>query len=441
MRKINLIFLIFITNAYISFSQNSLTCDLAINNSGGIMALTFDGNVHDDDTTTGNTGGGTCTGFEEKNGLLVIEMENTNFSGNWKKKTTIGSATGTGYIQWEGNQSFNNTANGRIEIPIKINTAGTYEFRWRMAVGNTEFGLTEHNDTWLKIEASNFYADKNGSLIKPKPDCNNAANYACPMGSTIDGFFKMFGGGSTWQWQNKTSDFNDHFVHATFNTPGDYKIIVAARSSSHALDRIVMYNKAMMNRATAENLSNPETNCTNTGGGIGGGSTTDPSDIDNLSVKSFTCNDVVLSWGDVQNDTGYRIRRKTSSETVFTNIADVDANSTTYTDLTVAQNTSYTYMVRPLKDGVAMASSNQLNVAIPRCTVLGIDTQRKEILSIYPNPVTDLVYLNSKTEWSLINSSGQVLETGIGNVVKMTDRTAGLYFIKIKSNVMKVIKE
>lgn len=250
------------------------------------------------DCVGGNTGktacsnsGGDCDGFEEKDGLLVIEMENTDFSGNWKKRTTIANYTGSGYIQWEGNQYFSNTSNGHIEIPITINNPGTYEFRMRVAIGDLSHGTTEHNDTWLKIVADNFYADRNGALIKPKPDCNNAAGYGCPEGSSLDGFFKMFGGNG-WQWQNKTSDFDDHYVHAEFNKAGTYKIIIAARSSYHAIDRIMMYNKSMTTKAKAENLANAETKCT-------GGGTIDPTecnteytynginDFTNLNVTGF----------------------------------------------------------------------------------------------------------------------------------------------------------
>ena len=164
-------------------------------------------------------------------------------------------------------------------------------------------------------------------------------------------------------------------------------------------------------------------------------------DITDLSVASFTCNEVVLNWGDVQNETGYRIRRKTASETVFTNITDVPANSTSYTDETVMENTAYTYMVRPLKDGVAVANSNQVNVTLSRCTITGMDSEEKEALTFYPNPVTDLLHLNSETQWTLLNASGQVLETGLGKVVNMKERNAGLYFIKVQTGVIKVIKE
>jgi Secretion system C-terminal sorting domain len=391
----------------------------------------------------GNTGGGTCLGFEEKNGLLVIEMENTNFSQSWTKRTTIAGATGTGYIQWEGAENFGATSSGRIEIPIKINTAGTYEFRWRMAVGNTEHGLTEHNDTWLKIEASTFYAQKNTLFIKPKPDCNDTTDiYACPDGSSVDGFFKMFGGGASWQWQNKTSDFNDHYVHATFDTPGDYKIIVAARSSFHALDRLMMYNKSLMDKATAENLSNlDESGCgggTGTGGGTGGG-TTVPANINNLT-GSILCNEVTLNWGDVENESGYRIRRKLTGAATFTNISDVPANATTYTDKTALENTNYSYVVRPLQNSVAVATSNELQVKTPACN-LNTPSHDKKIFTIYPNPVTNILNLSEETPWTLSSVTGQQLETGIGTSINMSKRSSGLYLVTTQNGVLKVIKK
>jgi hypothetical protein len=160
-----------------------------------------------------------------------------------------------------------------------------------------------------------------------------------------------------------------------------------------------------------------------------------------LSIESFTCNEVVLNWGDVQNETGYRVRRKTASETVFTNITDVPANSTSYTDETALQNTTYNYTVRPLIDGVAVANSNQVVVDISPCFVTAINAEDKEMMSFYPNPVIDLLHLNTETHWNLLNASGQVLETGLGKVVNMTERNAGLYFIKVQTGVIKVIKE
>ncbi|MBP6385644.1 MAG: DUF5060 domain-containing protein, partial [Pseudarcicella sp.] len=194
--------------------------------------------------------------YAEKDGLVVIDLENSK--NNWVTKDTIPNFTGTGYIQWEGSESFSKATNGVIEIPVKINKPGTYEVRMRVAIADLSLGTKEHNDTWLKVTGNQYFATKGIDTVRPKPVCTQMLK-KCAAGSSTDGFFKMFGGGKNWQWQNKTSDFDDHFVHVVFDTVGTYKVILAARSKFHAVDRIVMYDISSKTRADAEKLTNLET--------------------------------------------------------------------------------------------------------------------------------------------------------------------------------------
>lgn len=97
------------------------------------------------------------------------------------------------------------------------------------------------------------------------------------------------------------------------------------------------------------------------------------SDIDDLTFTQL-CNEVILKWSDVDNETGYRVRRKITGDPTYTNIGDVAADVTKYTDETVEQNTSYTYMVRPLENDVAVAISNTQDVLIDLCNTTAITT-------------------------------------------------------------------
>ena len=90
-------------------------------------------------------------------------------------------------------------------------------------------------------------------------------------------------------------------------------------------------------------------------------------DITDLSVSALTCSSVTLAWSDVSGETAYRVRRKLPGESTFTNLVDVASNATTYTDNTVAENTSYIYQVRPVVNGTAIANSNQLSITTPGC--------------------------------------------------------------------------
>lgn len=196
--------------------------------------------------------------FEEKNGLLTIEMESGILNDTrWK----TGIEGDTEYIFWDGPQSFNALTNAKITYKIKINTTGTYRFAWRMKVGlGTSKG--EHNDAWLKIDADDFYGIKAGAKVYPKPLCNSDANLTCAAGSSVDGFMKAFGNQLEWTFVTNTNDGDSHRVFVTFNNPGIYTITVDARSSYCFIDKMVLRKDGIAD-ATAFNLSNNESTCYN----------------------------------------------------------------------------------------------------------------------------------------------------------------------------------
>ena len=91
-------------------------------------------------------------------------------------------------------------------------------------------------------------------------------------------------------------------------------------------------------------------------------------DITDLTATANSCNRVVLNWTDNSTgESGYRIRRKISGEATFTTLGDVAANSETYTDNSVAENTAYIYQVRVLDNDAAAGASNQPSVLTLAC--------------------------------------------------------------------------
>jgi hypothetical protein len=198
--------------------------------------------------------------YAEIDGLVVIDASSLSAPGSWQKASGIAGYTGNGYLFWTGGQFFNNASNGRINIKVLIRTPGVYRFDWRVRIGAGNEN-TEHNDTWLRIQADDFYGYRsNGNTyVHPRPLCQTSA-YGCPAGSSTDGFFKIFGGNlSSWMWRAVTSDFNDHQIFARFDSPGIYTITIAARSSYHLIDRMIMYHTETVSQANAQNLQHPET--------------------------------------------------------------------------------------------------------------------------------------------------------------------------------------
>ena len=190
--------------------------------------------------------------FDETDGRVIIEAESIgDLPASWRDQATTaapnindpGAATGQGFIIWDGSQSLGNPGNGLLVYPIQINMPGEYRFCWRSQVGKGT-SPTDHNDSWLKIDADAFFGRKgNGNVVCPKEfdpqenDCEGGV----PEGSGRDGWFKVYSSGTTdWTFSTRTSDNDAHQIFARFDAPGLYAIRVSARSSFHALDRFTL---------------------------------------------------------------------------------------------------------------------------------------------------------------------------------------------------------
>ena len=221
----------------------------------------------------------TCDGilpFEEKDGLITIEMESGVLNDSRWMKGTEDDPNLPGetieYIYWSGPESFNALNNVQITYNIKINTPGTYRLLWRGRIGKGDSG-GEHNDAWLKIVADDFFAERrqNGavaSTVEPTPQCRTNANRACAEGAKVDGYFKVFMNRSPtrpiderWGFVSNTNDGEAHnTIKATFNTAGNYAIIIDARSSDFFMDKMVLFRDGVQG-STATNLNNPQSDC------------------------------------------------------------------------------------------------------------------------------------------------------------------------------------
>ena len=148
--------------------------------------------------------------FKEKEGLLLIDMEDADLRDDWVKDSAAENYTGSGYIYWSEDQYFNETGHGELIYPIEIKTSGIYRIIWRMMVGKGE-DVTNHNDNWLKIKGAQIYGEKpNGDRVMPRPACEWVEGFDCPNGTTNDGFFKVYGQDKKFIWQANTSDNDGH---------------------------------------------------------------------------------------------------------------------------------------------------------------------------------------------------------------------------------------
>ena len=207
----------------------------------------------------------TCNGslpFEEKDGLLTIEMESGIINDDrWKIGTETVNGEEITYLHWTGAESFNALSGAPIVYKIKINNPGTYRFAWRMRVGKgTSKG--EHNDAWLKIDAEDFYGIKDGAKVYPKPLCNSSADLTCAAGTSTQNFIKAFGNRLDYGFVTNTNDHVAHRVFVTFEEAKEYTITLDARSSYLFIDKMVLH-RSSVSGAVAFDLNNAESSCYN----------------------------------------------------------------------------------------------------------------------------------------------------------------------------------
>jgi hypothetical protein len=90
--------------------------------------------------------------------------------------------------------------------------------------------------------------------------------------------------------------------------------------------------------------------------------------ISDLTVSAVQCNEVLLSWSDVNTEDAYRVRRRIPGGS-YEILTDLAANAQSYVDTQVDPGVTYEYMVRPMQNGVAVAVSNVPSVSVPQCPV------------------------------------------------------------------------
>lgn len=170
----------------------------------------------------------------------------------------------------------------------------------------------------------------------------------------------------------------------------------------------------------------------------------------NLNATAGTSSlTATLTWTDHSSDeTGFKVERSTDGN-IFTEIAIVPENTTSYTDNTVAAQTFYYYRIYGFN---ATGSSVFSNVATVTTGTTGIHDLNKIGLSIYPNPVAHIlnVALKENTQIKILDMTGRtVLSTNINTTgasdyhpIDVSGLVKGIYMIYFSGGgAAKFIKE
>jgi len=88
----------------------------------------------------------------------------------------------------------------------------------------------------------------------------------------------------------------------------------------------------------------------------------------NLTASVVSLTQINLGWTDnSNNETGFRIRRKTGANGTYSQIATVGVDVTTFSDTGLSPNTTYYYKVRSYNEAGTSVASNEANATTQQC--------------------------------------------------------------------------
>jgi len=137
--------------------------------------------------------------------------------------------------------------------------------------------------------------------------------------------------------------------------------------------------------------------------------TVKPAAPSNLSAQTASCSEVNLYWDDNSgNEEGYKIYRDGSY------VGQVGANTTSYQDTGLGENTSYSYHVKAFRGSIESDASNTVNVTTPSCAPPQPDLMPSQWggwqYPVVPSSVTNTVVVNTLyagyptyIDWGLTN--------------------------------------
>mgnify|MGYP001191719579 CR=1 FL=1 len=179
---------------------------------------------------------------------------------------------------------------------------------------------------------------------------------------------------------------------------------------------------------------------------------------DSLKTVSITPKSVTLAWLDRSaQESQYVILRKKASDSQYSKIDSIAANSTTYTDTSLANGSSYSYKVYCTNAVAVSDSSNSINI-----TATGVNTNSSVVPAVYSlsqnypnpfNPRTTIKYSlpnDSNIKLVVVNLLGQVvkeLTSGIQNAgyheveFDGSNCASGIYFYSIHAKSLDGKKE
>lgn len=176
-----------------------------------------------------------------------------------------------------------------------------------------------------------------------------------------------------------------------------------------------------------------------------------------LEGEVLSSTETQLDWTDnTDGETGFEIERSRIISSLWMPVTTVTANTTTYNDTGLNENTKYFYRVRAVNETDTSAFSN---VVILNTTITAVEnTFNTTNVEVFPNPTKDEVFLqidhpkNGALQLELTDLSGRIIQSRLIEKTNTKQQfqfslnalPTGLYFLKLSMGashgVFKVVK-
>ncbi|WP_066629694.1 T9SS type A sorting domain-containing protein [Labilibacter marinus] len=394
---------------------------------------------------------------EEEDGLLVFEAERIELKGSWKLGTDETFASGGKYIYFDGaNKYQGGPAPAEVlTYSFKINTAGTYAFRWFVRQSEEERGkVTGQQGTDLANDAWVYFQGDIG-LLKG----NTLTSPVKCLGRSDPGF---------WLMGNAEQDHEQGEINVAFPEAGTYTVEIGGRSHGFQIDKIVIAKKSeynlwdyvKMTEATAGKYWSETSDCA---------STPDPNpdpepepDVESVSFVNPPA-EVSTDATTISLDYNYSVNEErrvffaiydTGDNFVKNISARISEGSGTGTltvtldaPLAIAENYIFRMFLRPLVGNYSTnyaAIEQNFNV-VSVVTDINDESTNSGSFKAYPNPVKNTLFVNlsdfSDATISVIDLSGQTIKyttvTSELTQINVSDITPGVYILSVENQSKK----
>jgi hypothetical protein len=148
--------------------------------------------------------------FQERNGLVVFEAEDTSLSDGWSLQSKIEDYSGEGYITWVDSTTTETDGQGLLSYKIRISKPEIYTLKFRNYPSCEDFRAC--NDVFVKVHSGDWQKNFNHTL-------------------------------SNWDW-NFQQDIDHVFSNSEFFlNKGEHTLSFSGRSQDFSIDKIALYHK------------------------------------------------------------------------------------------------------------------------------------------------------------------------------------------------------